>query len=588
MTEPATAIEIIAEIANAHQGDPALAAKLIDAGFDGGADAVKFQVYFAEELLVRSHPRFEHFRNQSFSETTWRELIPAAKRRGTVYCDVFGLEALRIADACGADGFKVHSSDTGNVPLVEAIAATGKRAFLSAGGTTIRELRDAVDILAGGPLRPVILHGFQSYPTAIEESALERIAWLRDCFGDRCDIGYMDHVAGDDDFAFYLPLLAIGAGAGIIEKHITLDRAAQGVDYYSSVDPDVFRRFVEVVRRAETTRGPNPQAFTPSERHYRETVKKHWVAARALGEGHVLGADDLAMKRVPDARAGAVELDKLVGRPLVRAIEEEHPLTRADVRQAVWALPVARSASSRLPGKALMDVAGMPALGHLFERLKRIAVIDRTVFCTTGEAEDDALADLAAAHGLDCHRGPTDDVLARMLGALDGQAVDVVLRITGDDLLIDAGYVARAVAHHLENNAEYTDVKDLPSGTEVEVFDADLLRTIWQAASDSGGTEYLTFYVTHNADQFRVAHTPVDARHAHDWRLTLDTPEDYEVIRRLLEAMKSKGRALDYALDDIVDFFEANPDVLRINAGIRQRQAPPQVNTRLSWQAPRP
>jgi spore coat polysaccharide biosynthesis protein SpsF len=276
-------------------------------------------------------------------------------------------------------------------------------------------------------------------------------------------------------------------------------------------------------------------------------------------------------------------MEKLLGRPLLGAVAEEHSFARADVRQTVWALPVARSASSRLPGKATLDVAGMPALGHLFERLKRIACIDNIVFCTTTESEDDSLAELAHSHRVACHRGPVDDVLARMLGAIEGKDVDVVLRVTGDDILIDALYVERAVTHHLANNAEYSSLKDLPSGTEVEVFDASLLGDIWRAAKDSAGTEYLTFYVTDNADQFRLAEVPVDPAHSRDWRLTLDTREDHEVIRRLLEGMRDRGKALDYCLDDIVEFFDANPDILAINAGVGQRQTPPEVDTRLDW-----
>ena len=248
-----------------------------------------------------------------------------------------------------------------------------------------------------------------------------------------------------------------------------------------------------------------------------------------------------------------------------------------------WATVVARSRSSRLPGKALLDVAGVPALQHLLERLKQAPSIDRIVFCTTILDEDAPLAQLAGACGVAVHRGPVEDVLGRMLGALDGSEVDIVLRVTGDDILIDPDYVERGLRHHLKSNAEYSDLKALPSGTEVEFFDARLLRQIHRLAKDTTGTEYLTFYVTHHSDQYRIGQVPVDDRHVHSWRLTLDTPEDYEVIRTLLEAMRKKGKALDYRLDDIVEYFEQHPEVLAINSMVRQRQAPPQVDTGIEW-----
>ena len=576
-------VEIIAEIANAHQGDPRTAATLAERAFAAGADAVKFQIYFADELLVERHPRFAHFRDQAFDAETWAELIPAATEKGAVYCDVFGSRALETALAHGAAGVKVHSSDTGNMTLLHQVADGGCRAFLSAGGTTARELHRAIDVFAERGSRPVLLHGFQSYPTQVEASNLARLAWLGETFGNVADIGYADHVAGDDPFAHILPAMALGYGICVIEKHVICDRSAQGVDYYSSIDVQTLGTFIDTMRQAESAIGDVSGHFVPSERTYRDSIKKHFVAASDLPAGHVLEAKDMDMKRVPDVTGDAVALDLLTGRALLRDVPIEHRLTRTDVACRVWALPVARSASSRLPGKALLDVAGMPALGHMFERLKRIEMIDRIVFCTTDLAEDDVLADLAQQYFIPCHRGPVDDVLARILGAMTDGDADVVLRVTGDDILIDRNYVVRAVKHHLQTNAEYTDLKALPSGTEVEVFDADLLRDIGRMRADGDGTEYLTNYVTENSDQFRIAQAPVDPRHARDWRLTLDTSEDYAVICTLLEAMRAGGKALEYDMDDIVEFFEAHPEILEINAGVRQRQKPICVETRLDW-----
>ncbi len=580
-------VEIIAEIANAHQGEPEQAAELARAGFDAGADAVKFQVYFPHEFIVERHPRFEHFANQSFSPEVWSKLIPEAKKFGSVYCDVFGVEAVTLATNYGADGFKIHSSDTGNLPLLKATAETGGKVFLSSGGSSARELGTAVCLFAKAGVRPIILHGFQSYPTEVKNSDLRRLHWLTENFGDVCDFGYADHVAGDGPFAHILPAMALPFGIQVIEKHITLDREAQGIDYYSSINVSDLAEFIEMIREAESGLGTGSGGFSPSEIHYRDMVKKHFVAAADLRKGHVLCEQDLVMKRVPGVKGSAVEMDKLVGRALLRDISVESRLSRADVRNRIWALPVARSASARLPGKALIDVAGMPALGHLFQRLKRIGVIDRVIFCTTHLAEDDALEALAKDHGIHTFRGPIKNVLARMVGALDlsppGEGADVVLRVTGDDILIDKDYVERAISHHLKTNAEYTDLKELPSGTEVEIFDADLLRDLSILCSDGEGTEYLTYYVLNNSDQFRISKAPVDERHARNWRLTLDTPEDYEVVKRLLEGLKTNGRSIDYNLDDIVTFFETNPEVLELNAKVHQCQAPIKVDTRLEW-----
>ena len=575
---------IIAEIANAHQGDPDQALRLAELAIKAGASAVKFQIYTAQELLVRKHPRYEHFKNQAFARDVWPRLIGAVKALGCqAWCDVFGLDALDIALAEGADGVKVHSSDLTNTHLLLRLAGAKPRRLLSVGGSTAREIAYAVRQVGRHDNRPILLHGFQSYPTPVEDSGLTRLAWLQQQFGDVCDIGYQDHVAGDDPFAISLPLMARAMGATVIEKHVTLDRSAKGVDWYSSLEPDEFAHFVQTVRRAEAGIGSVPESFASSERDYRKTVKKHWVAVRAMPSGHILSLHDLVMKRVHELPSEAVELEKLVGRPLRHAVAEEEALTRASVEQTVWALVVARMRSSRLPGKALANLGGSAALAHLFARLKQATAIDRIVLCTTRESEDDPLAQMALAHGISAHRGPVEDVLGRMLGAVDGHEVDVVLRVTGDDILVDPDYVDRAVAHHLAVNAEYSDLKALPSGTEIEVFDTDLLKIIHQLAADPAGTEYLTNYVTDHPDQIRRASVPVDPQHARDWRLTLDTPEDYEVISSLVSAMAARGKALDYRLDDIVAYFNANPQVLVANSMVRQRATPITVDTSLRW-----
>lgn len=575
---------MIAEIANAHQGNPAQAGELAAQALAAGADAVKFQIYTADELLVRAHPRYEHFRKQAFTRAAWTTLIGGIKAQGgRVYCDVFGLDALDVALSEGADGIKIHSSDLGNAALFARLAGRDPRIFLSVGGSTAREIAYAVTRTAGPGRRPILLHGFQSYPTAIEASGLRRLAWLKEHFGLLCDIGYQDHVSGDDPFAFTLPIMAIGMGATVIEKHVTLDRSAKGVDWYSSLNPDEFGRFVQAVRQAESAIGTDAETFAPSEREYRRSVKKHWVAARAMPKGHVLQSDDLVMKRVHLPRGETVEIEKLAGRPLLHDVAEEDIVTRADVPQTVWAMVVARMRSTRLPGKALADMAGMPALRHLLSRLRQCQTVDRVVLCTTRGQDDDPLVQLAIEAGVPAHRGPVEDVLGRMIEAMGGHAVDVVLRVTGDDILVDPDYVDRAVRHHLEVNAEYSDLKALPSGTEVEVFDAELLRLIHRAAIDREGTEYLTTYVTDHPDQIRRSSVPVDDRHVRDWRLTLDTTEDYAVISGFLAAMTAKGKSLEYRLDDIVDYFVANPEALDKNAGVRQRQTPITVNTALDW-----
>jgi len=578
-------VEIIAEVANAHQGSPEVALEIAEHSVMAGADAVKFQFYTGAELLVRKHPRYKHFCNQAFSGEDWEGIIsPLMSRKISVYCDVLGIDAMCMAADLGVFGVKIHSSDLANIPLLEKVAAWGGRVLIGTGGSTVREINLALDILDQNCTRPVLMHGFQAYPTLAEDSELNRLRWLTETYGDRADIGYMDHVSADDVFSTTLPAIAISLGAKVIEKHVTLDRGAKGIDYYSSLDvPHEFSVFTQDMRRTEAALGNNTPRFCAAEGKYRSEVKKHWVSTHSLPEGHVLCKDDLVMKRVCDHTGDPIELNKLLGKRLTTSVKDETPLTREYVDTTTWALVVARLYSTRLPRKALISIAGMPALSHLFERLKQATSIDQIILCTTTNSEDDELVVVAENHGIQSHRGPVDDVLGRMLGAVEGHSVDAVVRVTADDILIDPEYLDSAVAHHFSSNAEYTDIKALPSGTEVEVFDTELLRTIWSSARNPEGTEYLTTYVIDNQEQFRTTKAIANPSHTRDWRLTLDTPEDLKVINTLLMALRDKGKALDYRLDDIVEFMESNLDILHINANIRQRQTPSEVDVSLNW-----
>ena len=231
-----------------------------------------------------------------------------------------------------------------------------------------------------------------------------------------------------------------------------------------------------------------------------------------------------------------------------------------------------------------MEIAGKPTLSHLIGRVKQSKLVDQIVLCTTLEPEDRKIYDLGVKEGIMAYRGPVEDVLGRMHGAIGEENTDLVIRITGDDILIDPNYLDRAIEHHLATNAQYTDSKGLPSGTEVEVFDYELLKNIHDLAEDRSGTEYLTWYVTDNQEQIRCSSNPVKKEHCKNWRLTLDTKEDFEVIKSFLVKMDQENKLHSYRYEDIIEFFSRNPQQLEHNRQVKQRVDRSIVNTRIQWQ----
>ncbi len=582
-------VEIIAEIANAHQGRPEIALELANAIISSGADSVKFQIYFAEELLTKNHPRYEHFKKQSFSVEAWSHIIKEVKRTGVnLYADLFGLKAFDVAMNNGVDGYKIHSSDLSNERLLGMLSNTDKKVFLATGGSTIPEIKYAIDVVnsLGKPSEIVLLHGFQAFPTKVEDSVLSRMAKMKEMFGDSVTIGYSDHVDAEDKFATILPLMAIPYGITCIEKHVTLDRSKKGIDYYSSFEPREFKEFIKDVRIAEKSIGEKPLSFSDAERHYRHMMKKCWVASLDLEKGKAISNSDIIMKRTAED-VHSTQYWNISGKKLLTDIKEETPLRNHHFPHKILAIIVARMKSSRLKNKAIIDINGKPAISHLFERIsicKGKGFVDTIAFCTTDEPSDDRLVEITKDYNFKIYRGSVDNVLSRMMLAIDDNPDhDIVLRITGDDLLIDCEYLEKIVKHYLETNADYTDAKNLPSGVEVEVFNAEVLRLISKYSKNPDGTEYLTNYIKNNQDHFNVSSLPVDRRHAKKYRLTLDTEEDYKVIKKLLEHMKTIGKEYSYKLDDIVEFFWENPEILEINSVIRQKSAPVNVVTEIDW-----
>ncbi|MDC3105308.1 N-acetylneuraminate synthase family protein [bacterium] len=581
-------VEIIAEIANAHQGDRDIAIEIANKAINCGADAVKFQMYTADDLLAVSHSRYQHFKNQSFSKKDWEYIFSKIDFDSTkIYLDIFGLESFSISQNFNVFGYKIHFSDLMNEPLIKLLANTGKDILIGCGGAWIFEIDNALKIINEiGDSKVTLLHGFQAYPTKIKDTNLERLNYFKNCFGNKVKIGISDHIEGDNLFSKVLPMMALPYGIDIVEKHVTVNRADKGVDYYSSLDIKDFKDFTKDFRESEKAIGSS-EIYSDDELNYRKTVKKKWFCNKDLDKGAIIREQDLVMKR-DDTDLESLDFNEIVNQKINSDIKKDTLLKKSFFKPKVLAIVVARSSSSRLPGKASIDIVNEPSLVHLFKRLivsKDRGLIDNIAFCTTNEKEDDTLVELLKSFDITIFRGETENVLKRMALAFNYHSdAEIILRVTGDDILIDPDYIKKSIHYHKDNNLDYTDSKLLPTGTEVEVIKTSVLKTILKYAEDLQGTEYLTNYITENNSIFKIGSLPVEEKHSKNYRLTLDTKKDYKVISALLNWCASKGKHYDYNLDDIVQFFEENKEYEKMNISIKQKSIPKKFSTRLIYE----
>ena len=551
-------IEIIAEIANAHQGNYKEAFRLGLAADKANADAIKYQIYFAEEFLSKDHPRYDHFKKQSFSEKQWSYIIRNLKKKinKKLYADVFGVKAFKLSQKLKFDGIKIHSSDLSNLHLLELLRNYKKKIFISCGGSTFFEINNSLKKLDSNKI--TLLHGFQSYPTSVQDINLNRLIQIKNYFKKRYEYGYQDHTSGSSNYNIYLPLLSLGIGVSSLEKHITFNRHKKGVDYFSSIEPNKFKNFVEIIRNIESSFGKKTYEFSRNEIAYRKTVKKNWVSLKNVKKKNKIKTTDFAFLR-SSKDLNPLNLEDFLGRRLIKNLNKNEILTKDHFKNKICFVVVARSKSKRLPNKALLKIGDTCVLEHLFKRLKSNG-LKNIIFCTTKKSEDIRLTKIARKNKIKFYRGSEKNVLDRMMIPLNNIKPDIVVRITGDDILFDYFYFKKALNFFLKNNFDYVDHKNLLSGAETEIIDFKVLNFIHRNFKDLDGTEYLTNYIVHNKDFFNIGSAPVSKKHLARHSMTIDTKEDYIYVKKFIEKYYKKNNDYyNYTMDDLIDYVNKNP-----------------------------
>ena len=225
----------------------------------------------------------------------------------------------------------------------------------------------------------------------------------------------------------------------------------------------------------------------------------------------------------------------------------------------------ARMGSSRLPGKVLKNIAGRPMLSYQMERLRRVKRADRLVIATSDRPADDALAAFCKKENIDCVRGSEADVLARYHLALERFPADTVVRITADCPLIDPALVDDVIATYEPDFVSNMLEKTYPYGMAVEAFSAQALREAHREAKDPAEREHVTPFIWRRPERYRLKSlTMTPNLSGHRW--TVDTPEDFELVSRLLKTLKPQ-----FTLEDVLALLDEHPDWCAINAHVEQK-----------------
>ncbi len=230
--------------------------------------------------------------------------------------------------------------------------------------------------------------------------------------------------------------------------------------------------------------------------------------------------------------------------------------------------------SSRLPGKVLMDIGGVPALTRLIRRLRQCRGVDDVVLATSTFPGDDALVAWAKAAGVAVFRGSEDDVLSRVVGAQRMMESDIVVEVTGDCPLLDIEVVTLGIETFLANECDVVTnarVPSYPQGADVQVFRLEALEHVANTVNDPAVREHVSLYFYEHPEQYRIIHliAPVSWQDP-DRRLQLDYPEDLEFIRQVYRRLEPKyGDA--FGVPQIMELLAREPALREINAHCEEK-----------------
>ena len=312
---------IIAEAGVNHKGDIELAKRMIDVAVEAGVDAVKFQTFKTEQLILKDvakapyqklttdsgETQFDMLKRLEVTLNQTQELMDYCKKTGIIFLSTpFEKESLDELDELGVAAFKVAATDLTNIQYLRQVAEKGKPIILSAGMCYLEEVRRALEAIYPINKDVVLLQCTANYPIKNKEANINVINTFKKEFDML--IGYSDHSEGVGASPY-----AVALGAKVVEKHFTLDKSMEGPDHKASVSPKELKQLVSDIRRVEEYLGDGIKMPSCSEQMTRKSLQKCLVAKETIKKGDKFTNDNIVAKRTNGVGILAEYFDDIVG-----------------------------------------------------------------------------------------------------------------------------------------------------------------------------------------------------------------------------------------------------------------------------------
>lgn len=312
---------IIAEAGVNHNGKMDLAYQLVDVAVDAGADAVKFQLFHTEELILQgvekapyqqedntdNESQYQMLKGLEISIENCRELKAYCEKKGiTFLVTPFDLVSLAELKTLELDALKISSTDLTNTMFLQQAASFGIPLILSTGMSEKSEVERALTAIQPLNNQVVLLQCTSSYPAPESQVQLSVISRYKQDY--QVLVGYSDHSIGIGVSPY-----AVAAGALLIEKHFTLDKTSPGPDHQASLDPAELKAFVGHIRHVDMMMGDGIKAVQLCEETNRKSLQKSLVASNVIGKGELFTAENIVARRTGGVGISSVHSSQIIG-----------------------------------------------------------------------------------------------------------------------------------------------------------------------------------------------------------------------------------------------------------------------------------
>ena len=327
---------IIAEVGVNHNGNIQLAKKLISLAKKIGADAVKFQSFRADKLAFKNTPKvkyqkinspkkeshYEMLKKLELSYEDHKQLIDYCKKLKIEFISTpYDVESAKILLDCGIKKFKTASADIIDYFLHNFLSKNAKEVIISTGMASHKEISNVISMYKK-KTKISLLHCISNYPCSDESLNLNNIKSLNKKFN--LPIGFSDHSQNKNS-----SLVAIGLGARIVERHITLSKKLKGPDHLSSDNPNEFKKYVNLIRNTEKILGTYEKKVQEEETEMKKISRKGIYYLKNIAKGKKIRLNDLHLIR-PSTNLSIFEIKNLLKKKLKKNVFKNSALNKND------------------------------------------------------------------------------------------------------------------------------------------------------------------------------------------------------------------------------------------------------------------